>query len=135
MQGQTIILRGLDQRLLAKRLIDAAPANAVVNVQAERRTPDQNALMWSCLSDISRAKPDGRTHTPEVWKTLFMHALGHKVRFETGLDGEPFPVGFRSSRLNKRQMGDMLDFIFAYGAEHGVRFTDTRYDEAKQEAA
>lgn len=122
--GQTVILAGQYQRDLAKRLIDRAPPYAVLNVREATRTTDQNSKMWAMLSDISRAKPQGRQHTAEMWKALFMHACGHAVQFEVGLDGQPFPVGFRSSRLSKRQMVDLIDFIGSYGAEHGVLWSD-----------
>ena len=124
MNGQTIILAGESQRQLAKRLIDRAPPQAVINIREGKRTLDQNAKLWAMLSDISRAKPDGRKHTPEVWKALFMHACGHAVQFEAGLSGQPFPIGFRSSRLTKREMVDLIDFIGAYGEEHGVLWSD-----------
>lgn len=126
MSGQTIILRGSAQRQLAKDLIDRAPLDAVVNVKEATRSTDQNALMWALLSDVSRAKPDGRRLTPETWKCLFMHALGHAVRFEAGLNGEPFPIGFRSSRLTKNQMTDLIEFILAWGAENGVDWSAGR---------
>jgi hypothetical protein len=125
--GQTIIIRGQSQRDLAKRLIDAAPVDAVVTVKEATRNADQNALMWSLLSDISRAKPDGRKHTPEVWKALFMSACGHEVQFALGLDGNPFPVGFRSSRLSVRQMADLITFIMAWGDERGVQWSARAY--------
>lgn len=124
MNGQTVILAGESQRQLAKRLIDRAPPQAVINIRESKRTLDQNAKLWAMLSDISRAKPDGWRHTPEVWKALFMHACGHAVQFETGLSGDPFPIGFRSSRLTKREMVDLIDFIGAYGSEHGVLWSD-----------
>lgn len=124
MAGQTVILRGDVQRQLAKNLIDKAPKDAVVNIRQAKRTNDQNAKMWAMLSDISRAKPEGRTKTPEVWKELFMHACGHETRFEMGLNGEPFPAGFRSSNLTVSQMSDLIEFIYSYGAEHGVIWSD-----------
>ena len=124
MSGQTVILRGDSQRQLAKELIDKAPIDAVVNIREAKRSLDQNAKLWCMLSDISRAKPDGRMHTPEVWKALFMKACGHAVQFETGLDGEPFPVGFRSSRLTKSQMSDMIEFVYQYGSENGIHWSD-----------
>lgn len=124
MNGQTIQLFGEASRATAKRLVDAAPYGAVLNIREAKRTNDQNAAMWAKLSDISRAKPEGRMHTPEVWKCLFMQACGHAVQFEMGLDGTPFPVGFRSSRMTKTQMSDLLEFITEYGARHGVQFTD-----------
>lgn len=123
--AQTVIIRGDSQRQLAKRLIDAAPLDAVVTVKEATRNPDQNALMWALLSDISRSKPEGRRWTPETWKAAFMHALGHQVQFADGLDGAgPFPVGFRSSRLTVRQMADLITSIMEYGDRHGVRWSD-----------
>ena len=122
--GQTVRLVGEVQRALAKRLIDQAPPRAIVNIRPETRTNEQNALLWSLLSEVSRAKPDGRLHTPDVWKALFMSACGHAVQFEVGLDGHPFPLGFRSSRLNKQQMSDLVEFILQYCAEKGVHIKD-----------
>lgn len=122
--SQTVILRGKSQREFAKALIDRAPTDAVVTVKEAKRSNDQNSKLWAMLSDISRAKPEGRCHTPEVWKALFMHACGHAVRFEHGLDGQPFPVGFRSSRLTKAQMSDLIEFLYEYGSRHGVQWTE-----------
>jgi len=121
---QVVYLRGNYQKDLAKRLIDKAPENAVVRISPERRSDDQNAKMWAMLSDISRAKPDGRVHTPDVWKALFMSACGHEVQFLMGLDGNPFPAGFKTSKLRKDQMADLITFIAEYGDRHGVRWQD-----------
>lgn len=128
---QTVILYGARQRREAKDLIDRAPNNAVVTIRAATRSTEQNAKMWSMLSDISRAKPEGRRHTPEVWKALMMHACGHAVQFEMGLNGQPFPTGFRSSKLTVAQMSDLIEFIYAYGAEHNICWAD----EATREVA
>lgn len=121
MIGQTTILRSAASRDGAKRLIDLAPVGAIVNIKPATRTNEQNALLWSLLSEVSRAKPDGRTCTPDVWKCLFMQACGHAVQFEVGLDGAPFPLGFRSSRLTKDQMTDLIEFILQYCAEKGIQ--------------
>lgn len=122
--AQTVILAGPSQRAFAKQLIDRAPYEAIVTVKAATRSNEQNAKLWAMLSDLSRAKPEGRLHTPEVWKQLVMHACGHAVQFEIGLNGQPFPTGFRSSRLTKAQMSDLIEWIYAYGAEHGVVWTE-----------
>jgi len=122
MPGQTIILAGDTQRNLAERLVRQAPAGAVVKVEPPRRTLDQNALLWAMLSDLSRQKPQGREHSPDVWKGLCMAAAGHEVQWLPGLDGQPFPAGFRTSRMSKQQMRDLIDWIFAFGAEHDVKF-------------
>lgn len=122
--AQTVILAGPSQRALAKQMIDRAPYEAVVTIRPATRSGEQNAKMWAMLSDLSRAKPEGRMHTPEVWKQLVMHACGHAVQFEIGLNGQPFPTGFRSSRMTKSEMSDLIEWIYAYGAKHGVRWTE-----------
>ena len=129
--SQTVILGSNHQRALARTLIDRAPVNAVVTVKPAARTTEQNSLLWALLSDLSRAKPEGRTHTPEVWKQLVMHACGHAVQFEIGLNGQPFPTGFRSSRMTKAQMAELLTWILQYGDDHGVQWSN----EAKEQAA
>lgn len=132
MQGQTVILRGPDQRLLACRLVERAPADAVVNVREAKRLPSQNDRMWAMLSDISRAKPEGRHWIPETWKAGFMHSLGHQMRFAEALDGTgPFPLGYRTSRLTVRQMSDLITVISEYGDRHGVQWSEpNQYGEA-----
>jgi hypothetical protein len=122
---QTVVLYGNSNRTAAKNLIDRAPANAIVTIREAKRSDEQNAKMWAMLSEVSRAKPEGRMWTPETWKAAFMHSLGHQVRFCEGLDNSgPFPLGFRSSRLTVRQMADLITVIDEYGARHGVVFHD-----------
>lgn len=123
--SQTVILRTAHQRDLARTLIDAAPEGAVVTVKEATRNLDQNARMWAMLSDVSRAKPEGRMWPPETWKAAFMHSLGHQCRFAEGLDGSgPFPIGFRTSRLTVRQMADLITVISEYGDRHGVQWCE-----------
>lgn len=124
MSRKTIILVGEPQRMFAHRTIDAAPPGAVVTVREATRSGAQNDYMWALLSDVANARPDGRNWTPETWKAAFMHALGHQCRFCEGLDNSgPFPLGFRSSRLTKAEMADMLTAIIEYGDRHGVKWT------------
>ena len=123
--SQTVILDSRFRRDQAHRLIDAAPVGAVMTIAPAKRTSDQNNKMWALLSDISRAKPEGRMWPPETWKAAFMHLLGHQVRFADGLDNSgPFPVGFRSSRLTKQQMSDLIEFATEYAVRHGVPLHD-----------
>ena len=122
--AQTVILRGHSQRDFAKAMIDRAPVDAVVKIAAAKRTLDQNAKLWAMLSDISRAKPLGRVATPETWKALVMHACGFAVQFEMGLNGQPFPTGFRSSAMTKDQMSMLIEWLYQFGAENGVAWSD-----------
>lgn len=131
-KGQTVILSGPRQVQLGHRLIDAAPSGAVLTIAEAARTNDQNALMWALLSDVARAKPEGRSMPTETWKCLFMQAAGFSCRFEPGLDGEGVvPIGFKSSRLKKAEFSELIEAIYEYGARHGVIWSD----EARQTAA
>ena len=125
MTGQTVILASDYQRHLAKRLIDAAPPGAVVNVREARRTSEQSDKMWAMLGDISRAKPMGRRLAPEIWKCLFLDDVGHKPKWEPSLDGDGVVnTGYRSSRLTKAQMSDVIERLYAFGAEHNITWSE-----------
>lgn len=120
----TIILHADSQREHAMRIIAQAPKGYVVTVKEPKRTTEQNDKFWAMLTDLSLAKPEGRKGTPDDWKHWVMHACGFECQFEIGLDGRPFPVGFRSSKLTVKQMADLIEWMYAYGAEHGVQWRE-----------
>lgn len=119
----TIKLVGGEQRNRARALIRRAPDDYVVTIAEPTRTLDQNAMLWPLLNDISRAEPLGRKHTPDDWKAILMNACGWECQFQQGLDGRPFPLGFRSSQMTKAQFSALLEYTIAFGAEHGVHWT------------
>jgi len=131
MSGQTIILAGEPQRELAHQLLDKAPPNAVINIREATRTPDQSAKMWAMLSDIARAKPRGRVLKSEGWKALFMDMIDKKPSWEPNLDGTGVVcIGYKSSHLTKAEMSELIECIYAFGAEHGVRWSEPNPYEA-----
>lgn len=112
-------------RHAALDLIRNAPDGHVVTVREPTRSLDQNAKLWAMLSDVAHAQPEGRQWGPETWKCAFLHALGHRARFEPGIDDTgPFPVAFSSSRLTKAQFADLITTIYEYGDRHGVRWSE-----------
>ena len=104
--------------------IVAAPEGYIATVKEPTRTLDQNSRLWAMLSDVAMSKPMGRMHTPEEWKCIFMSACGWEVAFLPGLDGRFLPYGYRSSKLTKKQMSDLQDFIQAWGDENNVQWSD-----------
>ena len=120
---QTFRLVHATARQNAARAVLDAPDGHIVEIREPTRSLDQNAMLWACLQDISRQQPGGRKLTPDDWKVLMMHACGWECQFLEGLDGRPFPVGFRSSRLSVKQMADLLTFVLAWGNENGIRWT------------
>ena len=106
-----------------KRIVDKAPDGYIGEVREPSRTLDQNDKMWAMLTDISVAMPMGRRHTPDDWKAIAMNACSWECAFLEGLDGRPFPVGFRSSKLTKSKMSTLINWLQAFGDEHGVRWS------------
>lgn len=119
-----VILSTPHARQRAKVLIDKAPEGYIAEVHEPRRTSEQNEKMWAMLSDIAMSKPLGRMHTPDDWKAIAMNACGWECQFCEGLDGRPFPIGFRSSQLTKGQMSTLIEWLQAFGDEHGVRWSE-----------
>jgi hypothetical protein len=117
------VLNSAFARQRAANVIASAPDGYVVAIEEPRRTIDQNSRLWAMLSDVAMSKPMGRMHTPDEWKMIFMSACGWEVAFLPGLDGRFLPYGYRSSKLTKKQMTDLQDFIQAWGDENGVRWS------------
>jgi hypothetical protein len=119
--GHTIILRGPEQRERAKRLIDVAPLDTVVKFAPMTRTNAQNDMMWAQLSVLSRLRPEQRIHAPHVWKALVMDMAGNKPIWVPALQSDGMVcIGYKSSRLTKAEMSDVIEAAYAYAAEHGI---------------
>lgn len=116
-------------RTKAQQLIWQAPDGYVMTLAGPKRTSEQNDKMWAMLTDISVAMPEGRRMIPDEWKAVFMQACGWEQQFLEGLDGRPFPTGFRSSRMTVKQMADLITFIGAYGDQHGVKWSESTVRE------
>lgn len=125
MTGHTVILHGPSQRKLAHELIDKAPQGYRMTLSEPKRTTDQNAKMWAMLTDLCVQKPEGLAMTPGKWKGAIMDACGFECEWIQGIDGRPlFNGGFHSSTLTKPQMSDMIEFMYEYGARHGIVWSE-----------
>lgn len=109
----------------ALQAVRDADVMSLVSVMPGKRSGAQNNKLWALLSDVANSKPEGRQWTPETWKSAFLHAAGHQVRFAEGLDNTgPFPIGFHSSALSVKEMGDLITIILEYGDRNGVKWTE-----------
>jgi hypothetical protein len=130
-----IINSDLDRRRAAQ-WCQKAPDGCRVEFKEAKRTTDQNSLLWARLTDVAaQAKHNGRKYPADVWKCLFMSALGREIQFIPALDGKSFlPLGLSSSDLSKAEMSELLDFIAAWGAENNITFHDMPAPEQQQAA-
>lgn len=127
-----VILSNPLHRAHAHRLIDAAPVNAIMQIEPPKRTIPQNKILWAMISEIAAQKPGGRKWRPEVWKCAFMSAFGMECEIQEGLFGEPLPIGFSSSRMTVAQMSGLLDFIDMWCAQNGVALSHWEFDNAAE---
>jgi len=121
-----IVIRSDIDRRKAVLWCQKAPVGTRVEYKASKRTLPQNDRMWAMLTDVAEQKQHaGRKYTPDQWKVLMMHACGRAVQFMPALDGSTFlPWGQSSSDLSKEEMSDLIEFMFAWGAENGVVWSD-----------
>lgn len=126
MSRALISVRTDADRERASKWASQAPAGTRIEFKQPKRSLPQNDRMWAMLTDIASQKEHaGRKYSPDQWKILFMHACGREVQFIPALDNSTFiPWGQSSSDLSKSEMTDLIECMFAWGADNGVTFHD-----------
>jgi hypothetical protein len=128
------VLKTQADRENASRYIAKAPAGSRVEVKAPRRTLPQNTLMWSLLTDMAAQLPwHGKRLRPDDYKVLFLDALKRESEAVPNLNGSGFcTIESSSSDLSKAEMSDMIELIYAFGANHGVEFHQKKEENSRQ---
>jgi hypothetical protein len=131
-----IILRTRQDRGRAVRWIETAPDGTVVEFKEKGRSNDQNAAMWSVLTQINRQRPvhNGVKMSAVLWKAIFLQALGAELVMLPTLEGGGlFPFGHRSSKLTKDEMSNLIELMLAWAATEGL--TIEHFDGPQEVAA
>ena len=123
-------LNGRSDRERVARYLAAAPPGTRVEIKAMKRSTPQNSRFWAMLSDISeQVLWHGQRLRPDDFKLIFLDALKRELRVVPNLDGNGFVnLGRSSSDLSKAEMGDLMELISAWGAEHGVVFSGEKVE-------
>lgn len=104
--------------------VQNAPEGYVVTIQEPTRNLEQNSRLWASLSEVSRQVDwHGNKLTPEEWKDVFSAAL-KRQKVVPGIDGGFVVIGARTSKMGKREFGELLELIYAFGAQHVVIFSE-----------
>lgn len=132
-----LVLNSKTERERAADWIRRAPPGTRVEFKAAQRSLDQNSRLWAMLSDIAMQKTHaGRRYTTNQWKVLFLHACGREVQFLPALDNSTFlPYGQSSSDLSKAEFSELIEFMFAWGAENSVVWSAPQNAEPAKETA
>ena len=124
MDRTSIILVGLTQRDYARKVINLAPVDYVVEIKPPSRSTQQNAKLWPMLSDVSKQVDwYGRKLKNHEWKDVFTASL-KKQEAVPGIDGGFVILGQRTSIMSKRLFSDLVELIYAFGAEKGVIWSE-----------
>ena len=115
-----------DERIRAKAMnwIRRAPDGTRVEfTRGDKRSVDQNDLMWALLTDVAeQVEWFGEKLSPEDWKDIFTASL-RKARVVPGIDpGTVVALGLRTSKLRKDEFSQLISLIDAFAAERGVVF-------------
>jgi len=102
-----------------------APEGYSVTIGEPTRTLEQNARLWASLNEIAQQVVwHGRMLSAEDWKHIFTSSL-KKLTVVPNLDGTGFvALGLSTSRMSKGELSELLELIYAFGAERGVIFND-----------
>ena len=101
------------------------PAGAVVlSLGRKKRSLSMNAKLWPMLADVSRSVNwYGETLQPEDWKHVFTAAL-RKQKAVPGIDSGFVVLGQSTSKMTKQQFSELIEVIYAFGAEQGVTWSE-----------
>jgi hypothetical protein len=121
-----ITINGSADRDRAVKWIRNSPAGTRIEFKAAKRTIAQNDKMWIMLTEVARQVLwDGKKLRPADWRDLFIDALKRELRMVPTLDGSGMlSLGRSTSDLGKTEMSDLIELIYAFGANHGVVFQE-----------
>lgn len=107
---------------------------------ARPRSAEQNARMWAMLTDLSKQLQwpvDGEMQwlSKEDWKVIISAGLKRHQRIAKGIEGGFVMLGESTSRMKMADFAAMIELLFAFGALHGIAWTDPTApsDETLQE--
>lgn len=102
-----------------------APEGSIAEFKDATRTLEQNAKMWPMLEDISKQVEWYKNWlTKDEWKDFFS-AIILKQKVVPNMDRTGFiAVGGRTSKMGKKMFSEMIELMYAFGAEHNVVWSE-----------
>ena len=121
---QTFVLSSSQAKQRAAQAVIAAGPDWIVLISEPKRSLQQNALMWALLTDLAHQVVwHGQRLTAENWKDMLTASLKQQ-QVVPGIDGGFVVLGTSTRRMSKAEMNELIELIYAFGTEHGVKFSD-----------
>ena len=116
----------------------SAGRRMLLTLAPETRSTAQNALMWSCLSDLAcQVTWFGKKLTADGWKNFITgHLDGQDLH--PNIDGTGFisiQRGRSTSSMTKAEMTAVIDLAHAFGSDKGVIWSPTSLGRELEKAA
>jgi len=118
------ILAHPEARRRAVANVEQAPAGYKVTIQPPQRSLEQNSKLWAILTEIAQqVEWHGQRLEPAEWKDMATAALKQQ-KVVPGISGGFVVLGSSTSRMTKAELGELIEFLYAFGAERGVVFEE-----------
>lgn len=133
MDKQTFYLRNEMYRSNLIEKIKQLPLNPSkpfeVEVSPPKRTLSQNRKMWPLLHDLSvQVVWFGKKYDEDEWKDLITALVAKMKKQEQktapGIGGGVVMFGSRTSKMRVSEMVDVIEAIYWFGTEQGVKFSE-----------
>lgn len=101
-----------------------------VVITEPKRTLAENALLHVLLSQVAQeVEWAGKRRDVETWKRLMVsawcRARGEAIEILPAIDGHGVDlVPVRTSKLSKRDCAELIEFVYAWGADQGIVWDD-----------
>lgn len=119
-------------RQMAMKAVAEAQPGMIVTIQEQRRSMQQNAMMWALLTELAeQVEWHGQKLTPENWKDMCTAAI-KRQQVVPGIDGGFVVMGTSTRRMTKPEMNELIEFIYAFGAQHGVEFSEPGMNDGNE---
>ena len=100
-----------------------------LDIKEPSRTLGQNRKMWPLLKDLSdQVIWYGNRYDSDDWKDLITALVAktkkQEQRMAPGLDGGVVMFGQRTSKMTVREMVEVIEAIYWFGTQQGVKFSE-----------
>lgn len=90
-----------------------------------QRTLDQNAKLNAMCGDVAaQVEWHGQWLSKDDWRHMFVASYRKGQRAVPGIDGGFVVLGASSRDLRVKECADVIEIIYAFGAERGVEWGD-----------
>ncbi len=124
---ETVTINGPDDRQKIAVWARNVEMGTVVTFRKKSRSTEQNSKLHAMLGEVAKqVEWHGQFLDLDDWKDMFTASLRH-ARVVPGIDkGTYVPLGMHTSTLTIEEMSNLIELIYAFGAERGVVFKEPK---------